>query len=479
VPSSRNSLVMVVDDAPQNIKLMRAALAHAGYNVLEAVDGATALALALASPPDLILLDVRMPGMDGFEVCARLKAQEATRHIPVIFMTASNDEEEETRCFKVGAADFITKPVMLPTALARVQAHLKLHNRQRRLEGMFQDVVELAPDAFILSDAQGVIQRINAHAEQLFGYPREELVGTPLARLLPLHQSASATTGANAETRPLDDDASAVGVRKNGDRFPAEVNQSPIQTPTGLLSMAVVRDVTERRQAQRALSASRQQLRALAAQNEAARETERKHVAREVHDELGQLLTGMRMELSLLEMRFGPVDPLIGAKVKDMKLLVDQAIQGVRNVAISLRPAALDMGLVPAIEWLCADITRRTGMVCQLRLGAGAIALSDERAVVVFRIVQESLTNASRYAGGKRVEIDLSCDDDLMRLEIRDDGRGFDLATQAKRHSFGLLGMHERALALGGQLNIASAPGAGTAISVRIPLQNPADQDVA
>lgn len=107
------------------------------------------------------------------------------------------------------------------------------------------------------------------------------------------------------------------------------------------------------------------------------------------------------------------------------------------------------------------------------------MALSDERAVVVFRIVQESLTNASRYAEARRVDIQLACDTDFLQLDVRDDGCGFDVAAQAKRHSFGLLGMQERALALGGQLTISSTPGAGTVISVCIPLLSPVTQDEA
>jgi signal transduction histidine kinase len=236
-------------------------------------------------------------------------------------------------------------------------------------------------------------------------------------------------------------------------------------------------DMTERKNAEiamlnlnRDLSESRQRLRGLAAQNEARLEGERKHIAQEVHDELGQVLTALRMDLSLLGMRFGSLDPAVNDKVLDMKVLVDRAIQGVRNVAMNLRPTALDMGLVSAIEWLCKEFTRQTTIACVLHAQEERIDLDETRAVVIFRIVQESLTNATRYAQASRVDITLGLRCSELGLEVRDNGLGFDLAAAAKRKSFGLLGMRERALALGGHVDIISAPGQGTVIGVTIPL---------
>lgn len=238
-------------------------------------------------------------------------------------------------------------------------------------------------------------------------------------------------------------------------------------------------NITERRQleasqlasaAALAVAESRQRLRELAAQNEARREGERKHVAREVHDELGQVLTALRMDLSLLGMKSGSQDPTLMEKVQGMKSLVDRAIQGVRNVAVNLRPTALDMGLISAIEWLCSDFTERTAIPCVLLAQEENIDLDETRAVVIFRIVQESLTNISRYAQASQVDINLGRRGNELRMEVRDDGQGFDLAAAASKKSFGLLGMRERALALGGRVDIASAPGQGTVISLTIPI---------
>ena len=244
-----------------------------------------------------------------------------------------------------------------------------------------------------------------------------------------------------------------------------------------LRAVGITQDITERKDAQTAmyklhrdLDTSRERLRELAAQNEARREGERKHVAREVHDELGQVLTALRMDLSLLGMKSGSQDPALMDRVQGMKGLVDRAIQGVRNVAANLRPTALDMGLISAIEWLCNDFTERTAIPCAMLSREEIIDLDETRAVVIFRIVQESLTNITRYAKASQVDIHLGRRGNELWVQVRDNGRGFDLAAAARKKSFGLLGMRERALALGGRVDIASTPGQGTAISLTIPI---------
>lgn len=469
------AVVLVVDDTPTNIDVLRVVLEPAGYEIRAAADGLMALQMAQTLQPQLILLDVMMPGLDGYAVCSRLKESEATRHIPVIFVTGTGDVEAETRGFALGAADYITKPLKAPVVLARVKAHLTLYGQRRHLEGMFRDVMEFAPDAFILADRQGSIVQINARAEQLFGYRREELNGLPVETLIPQRlrrQHEDFGNGYIKRPHGLMTGVSVQCQRKDGSEFPCDINLSPLDTNRGRLLMAVVRDVSERQKAQQELGESRQRLRELAAQNEAMREEERKHIAREVHDELGQLLTALRMDLSLLNMRFGALDPALIEKLLDMKVLVDRAIQGVRNVAVNLRPAALDMGLVPAVEWLCSEFSKRTAVPCVLHKQEENLSLDETRDVVVFRIAQESLTNITRYAQASRVDVNLGRRGNKLWMEVRDNGHGFDLAAAAKRKSFGLLGMHERAIALGGQVHITSAPGQGTVIGVLIPLDD-------
>jgi signal transduction histidine kinase len=200
------------------------------------------------------------------------------------------------------------------------------------------------------------------------------------------------------------------------------------------------------------------------------REVERKHLAREVHDELGQLLTGLRMDMSVLEMRFGAQNPGLADKVQGMKSLLDRAIQGVRHVVSNLRPTALDLGLIAALESVCTEFTQRTGIACVFHTVEQAVDLDEARAVVVFRIVQESLTNVMRHACASHVSVTLCCDGNTLELEVRDNGHGFDPIAAAAAISFGLLGMRERAHGLGGRVDIISAPGQGVVVGLTIPV---------
>lgn len=335
-------------------------------------------------------------------------------------------------------------------------------------------------EGMIVTDSRGVILRVNRVCTEITGYTAEEIVGrTPRQLQSGRHDGYfyrklwSAVIGTGGWQGEI------WGRRKNGEVFPIWLTISAVKDDAGAVThfVGTHSDITERKHADAAmlnlnrdLSESRQRLRGLAAQTEARLESERKHIAREVHDELGQVLTALRMDLSLLRMRFGALDPAIGEHAAAMKRLVDRAIQGVRDVAVNLRPTALDMGLVPAIEWLCSEFTGQTRIACVFDAGQQHIELDEARAVVVFRIVQESLTNITRYAHASLVEVSLSLRAGQLALEVRDNGCGFDRAAAAARKTFGLLGMRERALALGGRVDIVSAPGQGTLIGVSIPI---------
>jgi PAS domain S-box-containing protein len=235
--------------------------------------------------------------------------------------------------------------------------------------------------------------------------------------------------------------------------------------------IGVVSDITERKESALALADSRQQLRALAAYQEEMLERERKHIAREVHDELGQLLTALKMDLSLVRLRFSGHLPLL-AMVETMRLLVERTINVVRQVASNLRPSALDHGLAPAIEWLADDFARRWSIPCSVDVGDIEIVLEDAQSTAVFRVVQESLTNVARHAQAQEVLISLRESAQRLQVIVKDDGIGFDPLALGKPRGFGLIGMRERVLALGGTLRIDSAPGRGCAVTIKLPLLN-------
>lgn len=213
---------------------------------------------------------------------------------------------------------------------------------------------------------------------------------------------------------------------------------------------------------------SKEKLRALAAHQEQLLERERKHIAMEVHDEMGQLLTVLGLNTSLIGLRFGN-DPELLGMIEEMHSHVDSATKVVRRIASNLRPAALDLGLLPALEWLAEDFSRRWKIGCKLDGSKVKIVLDDLHSTAVFRVVQESLTNVARHANAQAVVIALHQNKQQLRVIVKDNGRGFDATAVSNGAGFGLFGMRERLLALGGTLQIESAPGMGTAVTIELP----------
>lgn len=235
------------------------------------------------------------------------------------------------------------------------------------------------------------------------------------------------------------------------------------------LLAGVVVDVTPLMSTQRALEVSREELRRLAIYRENEREQEYRRLAREFHDELGQLLTSARMQLQWLEGRVGDDQATRGA-LAAIETIIGEAYRSVKSIAAELRPPALNLGLPAAIEWQAARVLAPAGLQFTVALAPVAESLPDAVATALFRIVQEAFTNVLRYAGAHSVHVSLRADGGQLILSVADDGCGFDPAGVAAGEHFGLVGMRERVAALQGMLDIDSAPGEGTRINVHLPL---------
>lgn len=488
--------MLVTDDMAQYRRILDRLLSRHGYRVLQAADGEAALREARAARPDLILLDIHMPGIDGYETCRRLKADPATRAIPVIFISGIDDISAKVEAFSAGGIDYLTKPFHDDEVRMRVATHLALYSLQHRLEEhvrertaelavanarleseiaerreaeeRFRGVLESAPEAMIIVNEEREMVIVNTQAERLFDYKRDEMLGQPIEMLMPRrfrtgHAALGGSYVAAPRVRPMGDGLELVGQRRGGEQFPVEILLSPLARPGSRLVIAAIRDISERRRTEAAL-------RELAAHRDAVREEERKRIAGEIHDELGSLLTALKMDISLLRMQLPDDSPAL-ERVGQMRELVERTIGMVRQVATQLRPAALNLGLVAALEWQVEDFGRRTGIACNFAADA-EVALGDAQATAIFRIVQESLTNIARHAAATQVDITLGCVDGRLELNVVDDGSGFDAAAPGA-HSFGLFGIGERARALGGQARVDSEPGRGTRVAITIPLDLP------
>jgi signal transduction histidine kinase len=356
--------ILLVDDEPKNLFALRVLLEGSDRHLLLAHSAGEALRCALDHDLALILLDVCMPGIDGFETAQLLRERERSRLTPIIFLTAAADELESVfRGYEVGAVDYLVKPLVPGVLKSKVSVFVDLH-------------------------------------------------------------------------------------RKNA---------------------ALHREIAERRAAEQQVRESEERLRALASHFISMREEERTHMAREIHDELGQVLTALKMDVAWLARHLTDADLL--AKTDSMCQLVDDTMRTVRRISGGLRPEVLDdMGLVSAIAWQTTEFQKRTGMRCRTVLPPDTTVFDKDLSTTFFRIFQEILTNVARHAHATRLDVELRQGLDRLVLEVVDNGVGIVLREANGKASLGLLGMRERALRLGGTVEIEGERGHGTRVRVSIPL---------
>src|SRR4051794_16459385 len=353
VEAAPQAKILLVDDEPKSLFALQELLSTLGQNLMIAQSGEEALRLALKNDFAVILLDVRMPGMDGFETAGMIRSRERSRLTPIIFLTAAADEMSSMfRGYEAGAVDYLPKPVVPEILKAKVAVFVELFRKSERLR-----------------ESEDKLRRLAAH----------------------------------------------------------------------LISV---------------------------------REEERAHIAREIHDELGQVLTGLKMEVTWLAKRLRE-KPLI-EKTDSMCKLIDTTVQTVRKIATGLRPEMLDdMGLIAAVGWQAKEFQKRTGIRCRAKLPP-EVKFDMDISTTMFRIFQEILTNVARHSRATRVDIEFIASEDRVGLEVTDNGVGIADSDLNGKKSLGLLGMHERALLFGGDVKITGTPGHGTRVSVSIPVKQKA-----
>jgi len=364
--------------------------------------------------------------------------------------------------------------VILRDVTDRVRNERLLARSEARLRG----ILDSAMDAIITVDSRQHIVLFNRAAEDVFGCPRDQAIGAPLAWFIPerfrhAHSGLVQRFGdIGASSRRMGGGQRIVmGLRRNGEEFPLDASISHIVEEGEHFFTVILRDVTERVQNEEALRESREEIRNLALAASAVREQEKSRIARELHDELGQALTALKIDVTWLRehLRGGPDSML--AKLTSMQVLLDGTVAAARRISSDLRPLMLDdLGLVAACEWLAHNFQQRTGTPCELVLGRGELDLRDPYATAVFRVMQESLTNVAKHAEASQVEATLERSGETVTLTVRDNGRGFDTSAPRKQGSYGMVGLRERAYLLGGDIHIESAPGQGTLVEMRIPV---------
>src|SRR5476649_764175 len=343
-------------------------------------------------------------------------------------------------------------------------------------EARLRGIIRSSMEAIITFDENLRIVMFNPMAERLFDCPAADALGTSLARFVPErfragHESHVRQFGVTGVSdRQMGGRRILYGLRATGGEFPFEASISQFGDENDKLYTVMLRDISAQVAAERSLQRSHEELRELSANLLNIREEEKSRIARELHDDLGQQLTALKMDISSLELSAG-TGAEARAQLRGMQRLIDATVASMRRIAADLRPVMLDdLGLVPAIDWLAIDFTNRYGIDVERRIDARHTIFSRDGATAVFRIVQEALTNVARHAQATHVDLALYLEGERCILRIADDGIGAHERVDAGRKSFGLIGIRERAHGLDGSVSIESGIGKGFAVTVTFPL---------
>ncbi|MGV3569374.1 MAG: PAS domain-containing sensor histidine kinase [Ramlibacter sp.] len=351
--------------------------------------------------------------------------------------------------------------------LRDVTERVESEQEQARLAARLSGLLDSAMDGIISADASQKIILYNRAAERMFGWPAVQVMGRPLDKLIPqrfraAHREHVQEFSATGVTSRRMGGAVLLGLRANGEEFPIEASISQLELPEGKLFTVILRDVRDRVRAQ-------EELVAFAAESAGAREQEKARIARELHDELAQSLTALTMDMAWLRQNLGRREAALD-KLAQMQGIVEGAVAATRRIAADLRPPVLDdLGLAAAIEWQASSFRQRHGIECTIEIDP-AMDIGEPQATALFRILQESLANVAKHAQATGVEVRLTRTPRELVLSIQDDGVGFRVGEPRKPQSLGLVGLRERARLLRGTLALASEPGKGTRIEVRVPL---------
>ncbi len=339
-------------------------------------------------------------------------------------------------------------------------------------------VVESSDDAIIGEDMNGIVTSWNRGATKIFGYTAEEMMGTSIRRILPADRPREEDMLLNRiRGGESMEHFETTRVRKDGRQIKVSLTVSPIRSAAGEVIGAskTARDMTEERRMEAELRGSQSQLRSLATNLRTAREDEAVRISREIHDQLGQALTGVQMDVMSLrrameKRRQSKEQAGTVAKLNMISEEIETTLQIARRVATELRPALLDsLGLAAAIEWQTREFEERSSIFCNITLPEESLELDPERGTAVFRIFQEVLTNIVRHARATEVSVVLRMNPAAIVLEVSDNGVGIEPSKRSHLEGHGLLGIQERALAAGLRVSLTSEPGQGTCTTIEVP----------
>lgn len=542
--------IMVIDDNPTILILLSEILKEKGYMVRPTADGAMALKSVTARVPDLILLDVKMTNLDGFQVCRILKSKAHSRDIPIIFISALDDTEQKIEGFKAGGVDYITKPFQSDEVLARVETHLKLRELTERLEQKvdertteltqaniylqneikqrartecalqqahdnleqmvekrtaeislknhqltaaldkhreteqalreseitYRTIFETTASATMIIEEDATLSLVNTEFENLTGYAKEQIEGKikwtdfiveeDLVMMKEYHQLRRI----NPKAPPRNYECRAIG--KGG--HIRNIFVTVAMMPGSNRSVASFLDVSKLKNIEKTLRESESRLRYLSSRLLAAQETERQRISLEIHDELGQNLAVLKLQLNALAGRLRKDQSALKTELKKMLEFIDNIIEEMRRISRDLSPAIIqDLKLCRSLEWMLHDFTQHTGINVTKKMIDINTMFNSREQLIIYRIFQEALNNIRKHAMAHHVCVAISKDDINVCITIEDNGKGFDLDEVWTRHvaqrGLGISSLEERTRMLGGVFGLKTNEGQGTCLTFTIP----------
>jgi PAS domain S-box-containing protein len=457
--------ILMVDDQPQKLLAYEAMLTGLGEKLLRAQSGNQAFEILLQEEIAVILLDVNMPGMDGFETAALIREHPRFTKTPIIFVTAVNTTDlDRIRGYEIGAVDYVSVPVIPEILRAKVSVFVELHRKTRELERVnrslseseqrLRAILDTANDAIITIDAHGIMQTVNPAAERIFGYAHAEMIGQNVKMLLtaPLRDEFEGLMDQrrDADGRRFGGASREIqGLRKDGSVVPLEVAVSEVVP--GHMFTGIVRDISRRRELEREVTE-------IAA-------AEQRRIGQELHDGVSQELTGLAMLAAALKER------LNGATAGN-ETLANRVIDGlakvhkhVRDVSHGLIPVDVDAeGLRAALEDLADRVRLQTGIACVFQCPRSLLVKDSLTATHLYHIVQEAVNNALRHGRAGCIDIRLQARPETLILSVSDDGVGIS-ADSNNGNGVGLRLMRYRASLIGAVLQIRPGEERGTLVS--------------
>ena len=484
--------LLVVDDAAENLLLFETIISKTEVNLIKALSGAEALERIQGIELALAIIDVQMPVMSGYELAVRINENRTGDKVPIIFITANlNYEIELLKGYNSGAVDYIFKPVVGHILLCKINVFLGLFNlRQtinrdamllkksadelkkansslKRSEENYRSYIDNAPDGVFVIDETGNYIEVNEAACRITGYSQDELLKMSIADITPAESLQESLTNFRQMGKGGISKSELFYRHKDGSKRWWSVEAVRL---TKSRFIGFTKDITNRKHDEEELKSSLEQLHKLTQYIEKVRENERVAISRELHDDLGQSLTAVEIDLGLIRQNVS--DQKIVSKINKVSVLVRETIKTVQRLTSQLRPEIIDdLGIEAAIEWYTKDFSRRNRIGVLLNMDPG-IAISPDASLIIFRIMQESLTNIARHSMSTQAEIGLHKTGESIYFRISDNGIGITEDQINSNKSFGIKIMKERALSLGGTLDIYKKKMDGTEVQLIIPLNN-------